>query len=409
MARVDAEHGLAQAQEAGVGVLRVPALSWETVEPVRTEPPTYLWDKMSGLDQQLADAARAGIQVTLIVMFTPEWARQVPSRNCSAIKEEAFGPFAQFLQAAVARYSQSPYNIHRWELYNEPDVDPALVSTWSAYGCWGDANDPFYGGRTFGRMLQAAYPAIKKADRKAVVIVGGLLLDAPDTLPSNFLAGILEAGAGSSFDLLAYHAYTYYFASAPEADRRPDQPWSALGVVAGKAQFLRDVMAQYGVSRPLVLNEAGYGWYGSRPPPAEFPDFQADYVAKLYARGLALGLESVIWYGWEAPGWRHMALLNDDLSPRPGAQALALAVRQLTGAEYTGPAAYEGVEGYAFRRKSDRLQVLWSADYQPHTVRVPLQELRTALDSVGQPVSHTEQSGQAVFTVVRPVVLVLAP
>jgi hypothetical protein len=168
-------------------------------------------------------------------------------------------------------------------------------------------------------------------------------------------------------------------------------------------------MADYGVNRPLMLNEAGIGWYGSKPPPAEFPASQGDYVTKLYARGLALDLVSVIWYGWESPGWRQMALLNPDLSLRPGAQAFALAVEQLTGAEYTGPATYEGIEGYAFRRKSDRLQVVWSADYQEHAVRIPLQKLRQAFDSVDQPVSHIEESGQAVFTVVRPIYLVLAP
>jgi hypothetical protein len=168
-------------------------------------------------------------------------------------------------------------------------------------------------------------------------------------------------------------------------------------------------MAQYGVSKPLLLNEAGYGWYGTKPPPAEFPSFQGDYVTKLYARGLALDLVGVIWYGWEAPGWRHMALLNPDLSPRPGAQAFAVAVQQLFGGEYTGPTPYDGIEGYAFRRKSDRLQVIWSADYQPHAVRIELEKLRRAVDSVGQPVGYSQQSGQAVFAVVRPIYLVLAP
>ncbi len=411
MQQVDAAHGLAQAAAAGVGVTRVSELNWDYVEPVRTDPPTYLWDKMAGIEQELVNAAQVGIQVTLLVMYTPLWARQVTSHACSPIKDDALDEYAQFLQAAVERYSLPPFNIHDWELYNEPDVDPSLVPAYSGIGCWGDANDPFYGGRAFGQMLLAAYPAIKEADPSARVIVGGLLLDRPDTPPSTFMSGVLEAGAGNSFDLLAFHAYTYFYsASVPESDRLPDMPWNSRGgVVAGKAQFLRDVMAQHGVAKPLLLNEAGLGWFGSKPPPAEFPGFQGDYVTKLYARGRALGLVSVIWYGWEAPGWRHMALLNPDLSPRPGGKALAVAVEQLDKAEYTGAVGYEGIESYGFRRSSDRIQVVWPADAQPRTVRVSLQELRGAFDSVGEPVAYAEKAGLALLTVERPMYLVLAP
>jgi hypothetical protein len=411
MQQVDDAHGLARAAAAGVGVTRVSELNWDYVEPVRTEPPTYLWDKVSGLEQELTNAAQAGIQVTLLVMYTPQWARKVTSHACSAIRVDALDEFAQFLQAAVERYCQPPFNVHEWELYNEPDVDPSLVPAHSGIGCWGDANDPFYGGRAFGAMLMTAYPSIKAADPSARVTVGGLLLDRPDISASTFLAGVLEAGAGNSFDFLGFHAYTYFFsASVPESDRLSDMPWSSRGgVVAGKAQFLRDVMGQHGVAKPLLLNEAGLGWLGSKPPPAEFPAYQADYVTKLYTRGRALDLVSVIWYGWEAPGWRHMALLNPDLSPRPGMVALDVAIEQIGRAEYLGETTYEGIEGYAFLRGSDRLQVVWPDDAQPHTVVVPLRVLREALDSVGEPADCSKESGQAVFTVERPIYLVLAP
>jgi len=411
MQQVDDAHGLAQAAASGVGVTRVAGLNWDYVEPVRTEPPTYLWDKMAGLEQELTNAAQAGVQVTLVVMYTPLWARQVTSHACSPIRDDALDEFAEFLQAAIERYGRPPFSVHEWELYNEPDVDPSLVPAYSGIGCWGDANDPYYGGRSFGRMLMAAYPAIKKADPTARVIVGGLLLDRPDTPPSAFLAGVLEAGAGNSFDFLAFHAYTYFYsARVPESDRLSDMPWSSRGgVVAGKTQFLRDVMALYGVVKPLLLNEAGLGWFGAKPPPAEFPAFQGDYVTKLYTRGRALGLVSVVWYGWDAPGWRHMALLNPDLSPRPGMAALAVAAEQLGKAEYTGPVNYEGIEGYGFLRGPDRLQVIWPDDAQPHTVAVPLRGLREAFDSVGEPADYSKESGQALFTVERPVYLVLVP
>ena len=34
------------------------------------------------------------------------------------------------------------FDVHYWELGNEPDVDPILVNSSSGFGCWGDIDDP---------------------------------------------------------------------------------------------------------------------------------------------------------------------------------------------------------------------------------------------------------------------------
>lgn len=410
LARINPEQGLAQAVEAGVQVARHGIVRWKDVEPVRTEPPTYIWETAWDLEQDIISARQAGIELTVLVLFTPPWAQQVAGYSCGSIREDALDEFAQFLRAMVKRYRVPPYKVKYWELFNEPDVDPSAVAPDNGYGCWGDQNDPQYGGKTYARMLQVAYPAIKAADPQARVIFGGLLLDGPDKASAKFLSGVLAAGGGDFFDVLAFHAYTYFYPGYYSMDIEPAAPWGDRGgVILGKTAFIRQVLERYGYRKPLYLNEAGYGWAAADEPPAGYRKAQADYVAKLYARGLALDLDSVVWYGWRGPGWRQMALLHNDLTPTLGAQAFAFSVEQLDKASYIGPAGYAGLEGYAFRSGADRVEVVWSADGLEHPVTVPAKALRGAFDSSGKPIPHQKSGDRAAFQVLAPIYIRVAP
>ncbi len=412
MRHVAEPFGLTQAREAGVQVVRDPTIPWNVVEPVRTDPPTYHWEALQGLEEELVNAAEAGITVTLLFLYTPDWAQAVPGHSCGAIREDQLGAFAEFLQAAVARYSVAPYHVRYWELFNEPDVDPGLVPADSGFGCWGDQNDEFYGGRTFAEMLKHAYPAIKQADPEAQVISGGLLLDAPEGLPTQFFRGILEGGGGDYFDFLAFHAYTFFFPETYNWDVVTGTKWIDWnGVVIGKTTFLQQLLREYGYDKPLVLNEAGLSWIGSGEPSDAYRQSQADYVVKLHARALALGLANVTWFGWQGPGWRYMALLNKDLSPTPAYHAYAFAIQQLDGVQrqYVGPTDYEGLEGYTFRRDGKLLQVVWSADGGEHVLSVPTHRFVQAFDVNGAEATHELVQDSVRFTVRRPLYVELEP
>ena len=65
------------------------------------------------------------------------------------------------MQQVAARYSKPEFNVHDWEIGNEPDMDPDFVPLDNGFGCWGDAQDPYYGGRQYGTMLQYVTPSIR--------------------------------------------------------------------------------------------------------------------------------------------------------------------------------------------------------------------------------------------------------
>ena len=81
--------------------------------------------------------------------------------------------FASFMRQVAARYSPSEFNVHDWEIGNEPDIDADFVGLNNGFGCWGDTKDPYYGGRQYGLMLQFVTPAIRAVDPKAVIWLEG--------------------------------------------------------------------------------------------------------------------------------------------------------------------------------------------------------------------------------------------
>ncbi len=190
--------------KSGAYWLRYNGLLWSEVEP---QEGARNWSALSELEGNLIQAAQLNLKVILVVRSTPEWAQAIPGHFCGPIESSKLAAFGDFMNELVKRYSQPPYSVKFWEIGNEPDIDPELVSGDNPYGCWGDADDEFYGGGRYAGMLQSIYPRIKSADPQAQVLVGGLLLDCDpvhppenrDCRPSNFIEGILKAGGGRLF------------------------------------------------------------------------------------------------------------------------------------------------------------------------------------------------------------------
>jgi hypothetical protein len=339
----------------GPGWVRRSGLRWADVQP--TAASGYRWDAPSvqALDAELRTAAQQDLRVVMTIHGSPAWAVDPFGVDCAPINPAYYGEFARFLAAAVQRYSAPPYNIHHWEIGNEPDA--FVFTSDSPFGCWGRPQEELYGGQAYGDMLKRVYPAIKQADPSAQVLLGGLLLEAPydpntgQGRSGRFLEGVLSAGAGNSFDILAYHSYSYY-------DGTPD---GTAGTQDWKPAYLRALLTRYGLDKPLFNTE---GALLCLQPSAACAEAQAHAMGRLYVRGLRDNLMGLIWYLYDSDSFRSTALV-DPTTPtqhRAAYAAFAQAASALSGYQYAEPVAGlpAGVEAHRLVMGDRSTIVLWS-------------------------------------------------
>jgi hypothetical protein len=349
-----ASNGLDYAVDAGIRWIRTP-LSWASIEPTNTTPHSYTW---SSLDTSVTNAAQADVELVLTLVNQPSWAatyRQGPVTNTADLVE--------FVGAVVERYDGDgvddvPGSVHvrYFELYNEPDnadVGHALDGGW---GYWG------HNGAGYAELLQELYPAVKAANPHAKLVFGGIALDwfEEDEGPfdSGFLDDVLAACQGRDcFDVMNFHYYPVF------------RQWEQYGAgIIGKTNYVRQKLAAYGFAdTPIVCTETGWvsgSSWGSH-------ELQSRYPAKVHARGIAAGLEIIVWYKIDdrsdstLPG-----LLNIYLQPKPAYWAYQAMTGMLARALYQRPLALaetgsDQIEGYVFQTCGRRIDVVWTEDDTP--------------------------------------------
>lgn len=377
---------LDQLSSASTGWSRL-VLSWGGVE---SSVGARNWDP--GFEAKLLNLAAHQAQPVVILEETPSWAWTpwVPTNTCGPVTDPArLTALGQFAYDMVKRYSAYPYNVHTWELWNEPDAQ-------NAFGCWGNYADINDGGQAYGQMLKVVYPQIKAADPQAQVLVGGLLLECDPRNPppagcamGNFLKGILAANAGSYFDGVSFHSFDFLIADpsspTPTAVLRGrydnsdwHSAWNTTGPVSIlKSGFLKSVLASYNVTGKYLMNTETAVFYGPNVQNILCTSYlqgmeqtKAFYVTQSYATALAEGWKANIWYS--DLGVRCSGVFKTDYTPQPVFFAYQLARQQLGSAAFVQKVtAFGGVMGYEFLSGGSHLWVLWSADGNSHTVTVP--------------------------------------
>ncbi|MFL5733322.1 MAG: S-layer homology domain-containing protein [Chloroflexia bacterium] len=359
---------------AGVGFVRV-QLDWSVVEPTNTTPEYYNWSRYDQIFGRLG-ARNLGVLVT--VLGCPSWACV---RDIGPLNDAAYGDFTEFMSALASRYSQAPYNVHYWELWNEPDGVAGPDNSWG----WGMHPDKY------AQALAAIYPAIKGIDPQSVIMSGGIAYDfwisQGGVFNKDFLAGVLDNGGGQYIDAVAFHYYT-----------NNAHGWTHIGL---KAAEVRSIMERHGVWLPLVCTEAGLtssGLFGSNE------QIQARYVVQLLARGAANGVRAQSWYldrDYESPDpsqdvFASAGLMRLDNTLKPSHTALRVFAQEIgSGAFMRSLGPDDGVtgslEGYRFRgAPGSQESVVWS-NGGPGTLTIP------ATDAPGL-VRAVSLSGEALAT-----------
>ncbi len=241
----------------GAGWNRWP-LYWNSVE---TSPGNYDWQ---GYDQLIANDVRYGLRTDAILLGTPAF--DYDGGAIHGLYEAAFSdgsdtpgsgkqpnpanPYASFVYAAVMRYKpggtlaaqlrwQPDQGIRVWEAWNEPD----LRQFWS-----GSVED-------YARLLKVTYLIVRAADPLAQVMFAGLAYN--DYGADDYLRQTLDVidkdpdrnAYNWYFDIAAVHSYI-------SAERS--------GQVVDHA---KQVLAAYGLDRPVWLNESGVPVWDDYPGP----------------------------------------------------------------------------------------------------------------------------------------------
>jgi O-glycosyl hydrolase len=388
---------VAALQQTGACWTRV-LIDWQVIQPtapVPGRPPDYSWTYH---DPKLALLAGTGTQLIATVEMVPAWARALdtdpplPDLRCSAIDPERLGDFAQFLTDVVNRYKVPPYNIHAWELRNEPDgttPDRAAVGQ----GCAG------FRGDLYAQMLSYAYPAIKAADPTATVLMGGVAYDwFTDSYPFDpdgpfyryFPDDIMAAGAAQYLDVTNLHYFVDFhkewerwdpnsedrrngWLNAPTCgdvfDGLGDEYYAGgIDVIAKITHFRNRLSTCFGVNKPLWVTElAAPGDPGNDNSLAQ----QARYVIQVYSRGLSAGVRNLSWFALVTPpdddGTQGLLYYDDSdqLVAKPSFYAYKTMTSQLAGWQYAYSLAVPDVEGYVFKTPQEKKRTVAWANGDP--------------------------------------------
>ena len=178
----------------GVDDLQI-AVGWDTVAP--TQPanprnpadPAYQWPAV--VDQALAMGRQFHFTVSVVLLHSPPWA--------NAGRSPIFAPnsrkFGDFAFAASKRWPA----VRRWMIWGEPSrgvqFQPMVRNSPAAP-------------RRYARILDAAYGALKQADRKDTVI-GGMSFTAGDVTPKDWIRWMrLPNGKPPRLDMYGHNAFS---------------------------------------------------------------------------------------------------------------------------------------------------------------------------------------------------------
>ena len=372
---------------------------WSNVE---AEQGVRDWDRLSLFEEEISRLSSAGFVPIVVVRSTPSWAQKTPPYYCGPIREDALDDFADFMRELVERYSGPPYNVTYWEIWNEPDIDSLFARPDSYFGCWGNESDPYYGGGYYGEMLKHIYPAMKEANPNVQIVIGGLNLDCDPSNPpahqdckaGKFLEGILQNGGGDYFDIVAYHAYAFWSTANVDWDLEHIYWKERGGAVLGKADFLREVLAQFGYEKPLILTETSLLCYEFNPncPSDEFFAGQANFLIRLYTRLSANNILGATWFCLNYNAWRHSDLLGPNNTPKPAYEAIKFMASLLSGATYKGSLGTSTLEGYSFWNPETNLEyrVYWTNNEKTSESLSLFPSTLTVYDKLGQEITPSE-------------------
>jgi hypothetical protein len=264
-------------------------IPWDTVarsrpaNPRDPNDPAYRWP-VSG-DFMVQQAARYGISLAVLVQGTPSWANGGLPRAWAPTNPQ---DYADFMYAISKRYP----SIKRWMIWGEPN-----------YGLNFQPMPPNsrLGPRTYAKLLDLAYGALKKASRKNIVI-GGMTISGGGPVSTPSFVKSLRVGKGRKarpprMDLWGHNPFD---GRLPNIKRKPIGKFRGLSDIDTLHREIQRAYEKSGRKAPklwlsewTVLSEASPNLFGGFHVS---PTQQATYISRAYK--MVRKLKYVTALGW---------------------------------------------------------------------------------------------------------------
>jgi len=245
-------------KQSGAKVARVD-LFWSDVAPTRPKSPAnhldpaYRWDRY---DQVIGGLLSRNIRPIVSVYSSPRWsAGKAAPKDTRPINPFFPKPldFANFMQALATRYNGSfvpqyaqysrPLVVRHFEIWNECNLQRYCRPQYDVKGK--PKSTKLYAG-----LLRAAYPRIKKANSRAIVIAG---VTGPKSRSDKTGIGTMAwlqalKAAKGKFNAYSQHVYP---AAAPLAKVPAIPAWNTVPLLLKELDKIKRGM-------PMYITEAGY-------------------------------------------------------------------------------------------------------------------------------------------------------
>lgn len=302
----------------GVGLIRQ-TFRWSEIEAA---PGRY---DLSQYDQYVAHAAAHGMRILPILYDSPAFRSRAPgAARSGAYPPRNLAALGRFGAVLARRYGPGgslwrerqdiPYlPIRAWQIWNEPNL--------RAY--WPKRPNA----RQYARMLVAASRQIKRVDRRAEIVTGGMPESRYGVPLMKYLTQLYRAGAARGFDTMAINPYA--------RDHRE---------LVATLKKVRRLMNRFGDRRaPIWITELGWSDDGPRRPLRAGPRGQAVRITRSYSAASKLRrklrLRGIVYYSWRdarpyPPDFRdlwglHTGLLTLEGQPKPAFHAFQSAIARL--------------------------------------------------------------------------------
>jgi polysaccharide biosynthesis protein PslG len=357
----------------GVHVVRRDFL-WQDLEPSRGA-----FD-FAAEDAAVDDSGARGFTTIGILAYDTTWA--APDGDTASPPPPA--DYAAFVEATARHFAG---RVDVWEIWNEPNV---------GYRFWKPRED----GAEYARLLAAAYPAVKRGNPNATVVLGGLfyhyegiVTDAVTFLEDAFTA---DPELGRWFDVLGLHPYPHYPPqAAPESADGREQP---VGLMLAR---IRALLTYYGTPQPIYVTEYGWPVYGTVDEAT-----QARFTIRGAVEAMAAGAERVCIYTLDDgpnptnfPPEDAFGVYRNNRTPKPAATALHLLATLDPELALAADESAGGVRRYLLASPSQHVEVVFAVDGATHDLGAPAGATVLGLD--GAAVTATTVGADPVFVLTR--------